>query len=222
LFKSSPVLSIFFNKCYIAIKEANQLLQLNGPENMNAEQQEVIKQNPDISKLKQLTLPRHTDEKKDEQKTEDKNQNDAKLEENVEPKHSKKEFNNENIEGELNLDKQMVSLIDRTSAQFLFVSVSKLHIMEELDKTFDEDNDIQQTKPLGDIVQDTCIQILESKSQLRTSVLLIQEILDLKPANMKTDKSVKLWNAVDNGCINIVNNAIEMMKVSTEYFSFFF
>jgi len=70
LFKSSEVLGRFFGYCYVAIKEANQLLQLNGPENMNAEQQQVIKENPDVSKLKQLTLPTNN-KVNQEQKTEE-------------------------------------------------------------------------------------------------------------------------------------------------------
>merc|ERR1712130_838538 len=69
-------------------------------------------------------------------------------------------------------------------------------------------------------VEDCCMQIIKSQGTIRESVLLGQEILQMRPAHM-SDEAKKLWDAVDKGIIRIFNNAVDMTKGSAKFFGFF-
>merc|ERR1719464_709327 len=69
-------------------------------------------------------------------------------------------------------------------------------------------------------VEDCCMQIVKSQGTIRQSVLLAQEILKLRPAHMSSEAKV-LWKAVDDGIVRIIKTAINMVRVSSQYFGYF-
>merc|ERR1719464_2245057 len=69
-------------------------------------------------------------------------------------------------------------------------------------------------------VEDCCMQIVKSQGTIRQSVLLAQEILKLRPAHMSSEAKV-LWKAVDDGIVRIIKTAINMVRISSQYFGFF-
>eukprot|EP01084_Bolivina_argentea_P028949 53770_1 len=101
-------------------------------------------------------------------------------------------------------------------------SVTKFNIVESLKDECKEDTVKLMALTLAMGVEDGCVAIFKSQGIIRQSVILAQDILKLKPANMNDSTTKrKLWKSVDDGIINIFNSAVEMVKVSAKYFSFF-
>merc|ERR1719464_1028488 len=69
-------------------------------------------------------------------------------------------------------------------------------------------------------VEDCCMQIVKSQGTIRQSVLLAQEILKLRPAHMSSEARV-LWKSVDEGIVRIIKTAINMVRISSQYFGYF-
>merc|ERR1712083_685426 len=69
-------------------------------------------------------------------------------------------------------------------------------------------------------VEDCCVQIVKSQGMIRQSVLLSQEILKMKPSHMSNEAKA-LWEVVDNGIFRIIKTAVNMVRVSSQYFGFF-
>eukprot|EP01083_Nonionella_stella_P147851 467099_1 len=108
-------------------------------------------------------------------------------------------------------------------------TVSEFHVMDSLLEEYktndtmelEQDPRVNALQTVGGGVENNCVLIFKNQAKIRQSVMLANDILSLKPANMKDQTTVKLWQAVDRGVINIFNSALDMIKVSAEYFSFF-
>eukprot|EP00488_Nonionellina_sp_1-RS-2012_P001850 TRINITY_DN3197_c0_g1_i1.p1 TRINITY_DN3197_c0_g1~~TRINITY_DN3197_c0_g1_i1.p1 ORF type:complete len:271 (-),score=93.91 TRINITY_DN3197_c0_g1_i1:336-1148(-) len=72
-------------------------------------------------------------------------------------------------------------------------------------------------------VEDACERTIRSQGEIRQSVFLAQEILKYKPPPnlLRNETTASLWNAIDKGIIQIFSSALEMVKVSSQYFGFF-
>jgi hypothetical protein len=70
-------------------------------------------------------------------------------------------------------------------------------------------------------VEQGCVQIFKSMGIIGQSVILANNILRFKPANMSDPTRQKLWSAVDDGVIHIFKTAVELVKVSERYFAYF-
>merc|ERR1711997_742661 len=85
---------------------------------------------------------------------------------------------------------------------------------------FDENIITTRALTVATGVEDCCMQIIKSQGTIRQSVLLAQEILKLRPAHM-SDEAKVLWKAVDDGIVRILKTALDMVRVSSQYFGFF-
>jgi len=74
--------------------------------------------------------------------------------------------------------------------------------------------------PIAQGVEESVKGIMLCQSQMRQFVRLAGSILKLKPANL-TDSAKPLWSAVDDGIVHIIATAMEMSKISAQYFGYF-
>eukprot|EP01084_Bolivina_argentea_P237041 398475_1 len=99
-------------------------------------------------------------------------------------------------------------------------AIIKINVTDSMSEEFFQSQLSLRAYTLAMSVENCCMRIINSQGQIRQSVFLGSEILKLKPANMKEETKV-LWDAVDAGIVQIFNSALEMVKVSATYFSFF-
>jgi len=99
-------------------------------------------------------------------------------------------------------------------------SIISIEVTNSMLDDFNESDLTKRAMTVATGVEDCCMQIVKSQGTIRQSVLLAQEILKLRPAYMSKEAKV-LWKAVDDGVVRIIKSAINMVKVSSQYFGFF-
>jgi len=102
-----------------------------------------------------------------------------------------------------------------TAAAIVSIDVTK-SMMEE----FSQNVLTERALAVATGVEDSSMQVVKSQGAIRQSLLMAQEILKLRPAVI-SDEGKKLWDAVDDGIVRIMKNALTMVAVSSEYFGYF-
>jgi len=95
-----------------------------------------------------------------------------------------------------------------------------INVTEIMMSEFELTDTTLRVLPIARGVEQSTKAILLCQSQIRQSVKLAGAILNLKPANL-TDAAKPLWGAVDAGIIHIIESALEMSKISAQYFGYF-
>eukprot|EP00485_Elphidium_margaritaceum_P010703 CAMPEP_0202685950 /NCGR_PEP_ID=MMETSP1385-20130828/1750_1 /ASSEMBLY_ACC=CAM_ASM_000861 /TAXON_ID=933848 /ORGANISM="Elphidium margaritaceum" /LENGTH=828 /DNA_ID=CAMNT_0049340425 /DNA_START=73 /DNA_END=2559 /DNA_ORIENTATION=+ len=99
-------------------------------------------------------------------------------------------------------------------------SIMSIDVTDFMMEKFTANDLTSRALTVAEGVEDCCMQIIKSQSTIRRSVLLAKEILDLKPAYM-SDEAAKYWMVINKGVNHIFDTAIEMVRVSAQYFAYF-
>ena len=73
---------------------------------------------------------------------------------------------------------------------------------------------------LCETVEYGCRDIVSAHANISKSLMLIESLAKLKPANM-TDEGKQLWDAIDAGVVNIIGAALNVSKITYQYFAYF-
>jgi len=265
LLQMSPILAAFFDRMHIAVKQAQELLDMpkgNDDDMLNDKQIEAM--NILMDNVKAIKAPDMEEKVEDEEEEEDNKAPDIDIDMDdptqladyeqrkawkeaskvqVCSKTQNKWYNGKIIkitndeEGEWLTIEYMTDKDKRTKQVDRFGGDIRDPIMMEcraIESAIKVDLDIvrlfraefevskttKRALPIATGVEHSVRAILLCQSQIRESVRLAGAILNLKPANLN-DISKPLWDAVDDGVIQILTSALEMYKISAQYFGFF-
>jgi len=222
LLENSPLFASFFNKMDEAIIDANKLLTITSEKQLNIAQQKAIEMRKE-NKKKYKEIKLKQDEEFKDVNEDNKEDDVAKDNENEEEVKDDDDNNNNN-----NNNKQLTPLeeLNRDADALQIAAIVKLHVVESMNNEFEpKDNDniriIRATAKTSAIhVENCCLQIMDTQSIIRKTVLLAMKLLEFKPAK-PTNDAKPLWDAIDSGIGQIFKNSIEMNKISAEYFGYF-
>jgi len=110
--------------------------------------------------------------------------------------------------------------IEKQNEMLLSCAVTALQVTEQLEDEFALSTQATSAKNIASVVQECCVGIVYARAAMRQSLQMVKSILDLKPGNLDAEAE-KLWKAMGDGCLHIMTNALEMSKVADKYFSFF-
>merc|ERR1712087_160389 len=99
-------------------------------------------------------------------------------------------------------------------------SIVAINVTDSMKKQFEANPTALRALTVASGVQDCCMGIIRGQSALRRSLLMVEEIRDMKPADL-TDSSKALWECMDTGAISIMKTALKMTQVTAKYFGFF-
>ena len=217
----SPLLGEFFDKIHIGMRQCEAILSYgNNNGQLTDEQQKAIALAQKIEQNKALDAPAANDDD-DDKKADDDNDNENDNDDPTVITDIQAPNNDERALQLMNgFDDKNKKLVEQNMALSKAAIVS-INVVDDMKEKFSGDGNIARAKGLADGVEQTCMNIIRSTATIRQSLLLGQAILQLKPANLN-DRSKQLWNAVDDGIIQIFQNALEMSKVTAEYFGYFF
>merc|ERR1712087_237400 len=99
-------------------------------------------------------------------------------------------------------------------------SIRAINVCDSMMSRFEANPTAMRALTVAKGVEDCCMGIIRGQSALRRSLLMVEEIRDMKPADL-TDSSKALWACMDTGAISIMKTALKMTQVTAKYFGFF-
>jgi len=99
-------------------------------------------------------------------------------------------------------------------------SIVAINVTDSMMERFEANPTAMRALTVAKSVEDCCMGIIRGQSALRRSLLMVEEIRDMKPADL-TPSSKALWDCMDTGAISIMKTALKMTQVTAKYFGFF-
>jgi len=84
---------------------------------------------------------------------------------------------------DLQLETNVIDNINKNNQKLEIISVKKINILEMMKDDFDND-DSNVIEPFARQIENSCVKLINNRANLRKSLLLVLEILKLKPANL--------------------------------------
>jgi len=111
-------------------------------------------------------------------------------------------------------------VIARQSEALTNASIVSINVTDSMKEEFEANPTALRALTVASGVQDCCVGILRGQSALRQSLLMVDEIRSMKPADL-TASSKALWDCMDEGAVSIMTTALKMTQVTAKYFGFF-
>lgn len=111
-------------------------------------------------------------------------------------------------------------VIARQSDALTNASIVAINVTDSMKEEFEANPTALRALTVASGVQDCCVGILRGQSALRQSLLMVEEIRGMKPADL-TASSKALWDCMDTGAVSIMKTALKMTQVTAKYFGFF-
>jgi len=99
-------------------------------------------------------------------------------------------------------------------------SIVAINVTDSMKDKFEANPTALRALTVATGVQDCCMGIIKGQSALRRSLLMVEEIRSMKPADL-TEKAAELWGCMDKGSISIMKTALKMTQVTAKFFGFF-
>lgn len=99
-------------------------------------------------------------------------------------------------------------------------SIVAINVTDSMKEQFEANPTALRALTVASGVQDCCMGIIRGQSALRRSLLMVEEIRSMKPADLN-ETAAKLWGCMDKGSISIMKTALKMTQVTAKFFGFF-